>query len=89
MSTMENADGKGNTNQINEKTSNVGLNSIQIDGLYENKLEITETGKNYEDLQSNDQFLKRKREAEVNSHVLHSEFKETKVHNPEGKYFII
>lgn len=85
MSTMENADAKGEKSQTNEPNSSGITNSLLINREYASRSEKAEEGKNEEDSVSNENFLKRKREAELNVSLLQIESRENNGHNSEGK----
>ncbi len=82
---MENADAKGENSQTNEPHSNGITNSLLTDRSYVNKSEIAEKGEKEDDLDSNEKFLKRKRDAEVNVSLLHNDCRETNTIYKEGK----
>jgi hypothetical protein len=85
---MENADVKRNKSQTEDPTPNSIINSEQIEAAINKSMENDINEKNFDDFNSKNKYLKKKREAEIASALLLKETNEFRINNAEGNIFI-
>ncbi len=89
MSTMENLDVNRDTDGIHDSGQGILTESTPIQENCGEIAEFRKYSENQQDSGSNDQFLKRKRDADSNCAVLECDNRGLKLTNPEGNYLII